>query len=276
MPTPNETLFVYPTQFDKLDSETIYGVMLARMIDKPVMLIDVEYLTPTLRPEAIVGIGSPTVRSIDVQNLRKEAKERLQHLKDITKVVWKKVNYEVEIGLPESRILSKVDIENPYLLVIGQHHAFNFINEWLGTFETRIAKEASCPVLIVPDKYAWHSPQHFIYVSENLVKEHQNLKWLSNLVKNKHIRITVAHITSNPEAAEFEEMTANFNSDPSPFAYRSLSPDHAERKVEELIEEKQADWLIFQKQEKSFFQRVFGKDNMEHRILKSTIPTLVL
>lgn len=279
MERKKERILIYPSDPDIFSKEVQYGVIIAKSTNRAAVLIDIENIPPRIMPNAIVGSGVPSVPAIEVEQLKTKAQSKLQKLEKLVKMIWEKVNYRVEIGFPEPKLLEMVEQESPYLLVIGQQHDFNLVNRWFGTFETRIAQDAKCPVLVVPQGSEWRHPQHIIYVTEDLSKEADNLGWLVTFAKIFKTNITIAERTAENDAArtafgDLKEKIA-FKWQFNDLHYFQILLVEPEASLKNLIRNENADWLAFQKQEKSFFQHLIDRDNDTTRILETDLPVLV-
>lgn len=275
----SKKIFIHPSDSLDLTSEVQYGVVLSKVLDKSVVLVDFASIPADPIPDTIVGSGLLPVSTLNAADLKEDTEQKLKRLQKMVRIIWEKVKIEVEIGFPEPKLLGKVREDKPYLLVLSQVHDLTYLNELFGTFEIRIAQEAACPVLILPQEVIWTQPRQMIYVTENFSGETENLIWLTDLAKRLNAAVTLVEISSKAEnfRNEFPKFKSFINnqSEYEHIDYYLILAERADESLKRLIQRRKVDWLAFENQESSFLQRMFGSATTERRILGTEIPVLV-
>ncbi len=274
-----EKILIYPSQFNSIDKETHYGIFLAKKTDRPAELVDIENVPISSTPKMVVEPTIQTSYPRSIQEVKEDANKRMKNLKKLTELIWDEVEYDVEIGFPEPKLLDKIEEENPFMLVIGQHRDLNLINEWLGTFETRMAKKAECPVLVVPESFNWSPPLQLLYITESFTDEKEQVMWLIRFAESFNSHLTVAEITEEEQTAIafFNNFKARLNSslNDKHVHYFIMRPENVNESIQDLVKVKSIDWLSFKSQDNSFPEKLLQSDNTERRILASDISVLI-
>ncbi len=272
-------IYIYPSDFRLFTAETHYGITMARQVRRPVKLIDFETIFPSDAPNASVTAGAPPVPGLTAEQLQAEAEAKMAKLRTLAQYIWKEVQYEVEIGSPEPSVAKKLDEESPYLLVLGRYGDLDLAAKWFGTFESRLARKISCPVLIVPGDSTVRDVQQVVYVTENFAGEKEQVDWLVQLAQAYGAKITIADVIEGKDSFEpqFETFKSYFNTSWKyhHLDYFPLFLKELDRSFESLIRARNADLLAFQSREQGLFKRLAGGDSDIHRILTPDIPVLV-
>lgn len=259
-----------------------YGVHLAKELKRPTMLIGIEKM-----PIPVIPITGPTndiatQAAFTMDEVVNIAEPQLESLKIKAKEIWEQTTYDLEIGFPESRLEQITHNEHPYLVVVEGQNQLDTLNEWFGTYETRMAENLESPVLVVPKDNSWKPIKNILYMMG--INDHavENMRILSQIAEATDAHITVAVINGEDEEViesnpKYLRMVKTFRQflGYNKTTYMQVFSDNAADSVKNLAEEKGADWLAFQHKNKSFFDRIFSDYNTEHLILQSKIPVLV-
>ena len=153
-------------------------------------------------------------------------------------------------------------------------------NEWFGTYETRIAEDADCPVLVLPEKAKWHGVAKILYVMDPDDSKVSNMRRLTDLAAGLDATLQVVMIMEKPNSDLDEgfEYVANVFQNLLQYKKVTYHKIYGERKVKEiknLIAETRPDWLAVEQKDKNFFERIFDEYNTKRIILQSEKPVLV-
>ncbi|MFT4754505.1 MAG: hypothetical protein ACI85Q_002064, partial [Salibacteraceae bacterium] len=165
-------------------------------------------------------------------------------------------------------------------LVIEGRSDLTTLNEWFGTYETKIAERADCPVLIVQPQTVWKPIQKILYMMDMDDAKSDNLLVLTTLTESldAHLQVIIFSDKDISEAdATYQEMINDFK---NLLGYKepTFHRIFGEKKAEEVIGLVNAispDWLAFEQKNKNFFERIFDDYNTKRLILQSEIPALV-
>lgn len=275
-------IFIALPHYNYPNSLMDYGVHLAKALERSALLIGIEKMPVPMMPTA-AGTGNLIVQdTVTMDDVVDAVEPRLEHLRIRAKEIWTQTDADLEIGFPESKLEEMAEEQHPYLTLVQGKSDLDTLNEWFGTYETRIAENIESPVLVIPEKNPWRPLENILYMMD--VNDHavENMRILSDIAKATNANITVAVISSKEDEvmeknAKYLRMVKTFRQflGYDKMTYMQVFSDDAAESIQELVKDKQADWLAFQHKNQSFFSRIFDDNNTEHLILQSTIPVLV-
>ncbi len=273
-------ILIYPTDLMAINPISDYGVLLAKSMGVPAILVDVESIPVVTAPDLGAGAVSAIPVHMTMNEVRERADARLKQMQKLASHLYDRTNYEIEVGFPEPELLEKTKEKNTLLLIIGQSSEFNFLNEWLGTFETRMAGKADCPVLVLPDRISWMPVQTILYVMDMQQDKSEEIADLSKIAQKLNARIDIIAFDKEADEKKWESFTTGIeqlkrtlhNQQINYFLHNYENPDE---KALEYMKAGQANWLAVQKQDYNFFERLFSNRQFERLILKSDFPVLV-
>lgn len=264
----------------KINDSLIYGVNLAKNLNaKAVLLaikeINLEEIPGVLQSTGQIHLNKSVLKSFEEQIFPQLTKVNLQ-----LKPIWDKIHCKATIGYIDRQTINLVDEGNPNLLVIEGKSNLSTMNEWFGTYETRIAEGTDCPVLIVPPKIKWKPIHKLLYIMNQQDAKVENMRILTRLADQLDIQIQVVLHSDEHDPipkSTFKEMVDIFH---QLLNYKEVSfhQIHREKNSEafmKIVELIQPDWLAFEQKNRSFIERMFDNYNTKRLILQADIPVLV-
>ncbi|MEM6316960.1 MAG: hypothetical protein AAF960_04780 [Bacteroidota bacterium] len=171
------------------------------------------------------------------------------------------------------------------MVILDVRSEFNFINELLGTPETKLAEETDCPVLLIPADIDYSTITDINYLLERkkpieeVIREVRFLKKMADNDLNKSTINLIYYFGDNKELAEKElafkksRLLESLNYDK--LVFLNMSNHDIETAIHQNTRKYAADVFAFPSRDKSFLERLTSKDNTKRLILKSNIPILV-
>ena len=266
--------------YEQVIPKQVYAIHLAKALNKPVILQSAERLEYSEVPAAIVGSGIDYPPVLNMERIRAKAFKALEKFTHSAKEIWPKIEHEVVIGFPESTLIESSESDEAYLLTIEAENGLTNFNEWFGTYETRMAENADCPVLIVPQDLPWHPPKKLLYIMDMADAKVENMRYLVEMTNRLDCDLQVVVISEDP----FDDNSNNFKISVDIFrnflGYRDATfyqvfGQKRSQKVENLIHTLRPDWFVFEKKNKFFLERIIDDYNTKRLILQSDIPVLV-
>ena len=159
------------------------------------------------------------------------------------------------------------------------------LNELFGTPETKLAEEANCPVLLLPEATNYSKITHINYLLERdkaieeVITEVNFLKRIADTPESKAVINLVYYFGDNKELAEKELalkkslILKELNYDK--LVFLNMSDHDIETAIYQNVKEYAADIFAFPNRDKSFIERLMSKDNTKRLILQSKIPVIV-
>ncbi|MFT4754502.1 MAG: hypothetical protein ACI85Q_002061 [Salibacteraceae bacterium] len=269
-------IFILLNDYTKLNPVITYGVNLAKGLESPAILLAIAKLKS---PATVVGGGLP-YPNLDFNSLKEKAILHLRKLYLEVQHIWRNVYCDVAIGVSQTKVISMMDEKDPFLLVIEGRSDLTTLNEWFGTYETMIAEEADCPVLVVQPQTVWRPVQKILYMMDMDDTKIDNLQILTTLTESldAHLQVIIFSDKDISEAeGTYQEMINVFKNllgYKEPTFHRIFGDKKAEDVIA-LVNSISPDWLAFEQKNKNFFERVFNDYNTKRLILQGEIPALV-
>jgi nucleotide-binding universal stress UspA family protein len=269
------------------DSFLEFGTGYASTLNAPLLLYDVQFINRIVPTGH--GIGNPILK--ETESDFKEVEQRMQDLCMRMREKWRPTMFKLDRGINFSiaghdkadYVLNEVEEDNPQLLILENKSTFNWMNEWFGTAETKMAEEADCPVIVVPQNKRFSQPKNIYYLLDNeklLTTAVVELQFLSKLLELNGGFLSVIYFESTQDGLkqlESEvkrikiERSLNFKN----LGFVGMAEKQREGILQDLISNKHVDLFAFPQRNKSFFERLIDDDNTKRLILKSDIPVLV-
>jgi hypothetical protein len=272
-------IFILLNDYTKLNPVITYGVNLAKGLESPAILLAIAKLKSPATPATVVGGGLP-YPNLDFNSLKEKAILHLRKLYLEVQHIWRNVYCDVAIGVSQTKVISMMDEKDPFLLVIEGRSDLTTLNEWFGTYETMIAEEADCPVLVVQPQTVWRPVRKILYMMDMDDTKIDNLQILTTLTESldAHLQVIIFSDKDISEAeGTYQEMINVFKNllgYKEPTFHRIFGDKKAEDVIA-LVNSISPDWLAFEQKNKNFFERVFNDYNTKRLILQGEIPALV-
>lgn len=279
----DKNILVLLNDYTKPSLSTSYGIHLAKALNVPATLLAIERLAypgiPVIYPD--ISLTTTFPRSKELDTLRERALPHLQKIKDDLHPIWHKIDYKVAIGFPESKAVGIAEEQNPYAMVVEGGNDLSTLNEWFGTYETRIAEDADCPVLVIQPEFAWKPVKKILYIMDmDDDTKMKNMQALTTFSTKLMAHLKVVLISEDEEGnvdEKYRQMVDFFNNMfvSHHITFHRLNGMKSGDRVNELVDTDSPDWIAFEHKDKGFFQRVLGDYNTERLVLQAERPVLV-
>lgn len=273
-------IFISLKNYTVPNPTAIYGVQLAKSLERPVHLFGVEKVPVKVQPISVTGTNLTNTPVVKIGEIRENAKKHLMELHYDLSKLYDNVSYSIEIGFPEMSLIEKTEEINPHMVVLKGNNELTTLHEWFGTYETRLAENIEAPVLVLPDDYIWRPVKKILYVMEIDDEKVANMRYLTNLAKEMKAQIAVVLLSnerSEKEMNKYNHMVRTMRTilgyDNTNF-YQFFTQDPANT-IDNLLTHVDADWLAFEHESRSFLERMLDNYNTKRLILQSEIPVLV-
>lgn len=267
-----------------------YASSIARKFKLPLLLYNVQYTpSPIAATTGVYGASGYHAYEME-EEIKTEARKKMREIADELRLRQPDVEFAYELGfmadtiVDKSRwVLKKATEESAFLVVMQKEHEYNWWNYMLGTSETNIAENASCPVLIVPAeaKYRGISRVMHLIDAETLKSVAlPNVEWLSNFSKRFNATLALAYLPNEGQELTQTELELRMNRirDKMPFRkffYYQFTTENTVEEMSEIAEISSTEVLAFSYESQSFFHRLFDNDDSRALILKTSLPVLV-
>ncbi|WP_291721023.1 universal stress protein [Bernardetia sp.] len=268
-----QTIFV-PLDFSENSLQALrHAIELAKISDSKIIVFH-SYQPPQM------GGGSFTGKR-KLTNLGKQEAED-----NMYKVVMglEEADYNLDFehlvveGDPMQRILFYIEEYNADLIVMGTQGATGLKEVFLGSVASKVIRDATCPVIIVPEKSKEMVYEKIIYATSLIADDKGVLSYLKGLAKDFKAKLECIHIEQDTETnKKFEELAKNHIEDD--ITFKSIEKEEDEKVGDTLlnyIHESPQTLLVMLRRERDFMQRIFGYSVTKKMAHRSESPMLII
>lgn len=275
------TTILVPTDFsDNANTAIEYACELAKALGAGVLITNV--YTPAVTQYNIV---SPLIQE-EIGRANKIAEEKLKLIADqIDKQYEKKVPCTTKFvvgGIVEA-ITQLVSKEEAELVVMGTRGASGLDRILFGSNATKVIEQATCPVLAIPSDCTFRIPKKIVYATDYHNAELKHVEQLVTLAKAFSAELMMAHITTDREALQSEEMLKmNFSKKISAISsypeitYFVKYEEDIARALESFCHQVSADWIALLTHERKMFEKLYNPSITKKLAYQSEIPLLAI
>jgi len=274
-------LFIALNNYRKPNPLANYGVLLAKTLERPAHLFGVQKVPLVPNPDALIDASIDSVNNVGIQAIKEQAYNNLEDLKHEVSQFYKHISTDLEVGFPEQTIVQKAEEENPYMVLLEGNSELTTLHEWFGTYETRIAENINAPVLVIPNDYLFQPVNTVVYLMELDDHKVSNMRLLTDVTKELEAKVEVVFLSEERSEETISKYTDIVGTMKNLLNYQNVNftqiftDANAAETIEIVMGRVKPDWLAFEHDSKSFFERMVDNYNTKRLILQSEIPVLV-
>jgi len=273
-----QTIFV-PLDFSENSLQALrHAIELAKTTESKIIVFH-SYQPPQM------GGGSFTGKKKLTTLGKQEAEDNMYKVVMRLKETEPNLDFEhlVVDGDPMQRILFYSEKYESDLIVMGTKGASGLTEVFLGSVAGKIISDASCPVVIVPEKSERDSYKRIVYATSLIADDKGVLNYLKTLASDLKTHLECIHIEKDAAtSAKFNEFAEEYKRENSENEYINFKiiPIKENQKVEdrllEYIGENPLTLLVMLRRERDFVQRLFGHSVTTRMAHHSESPLLVI
>ncbi|MGH1336979.1 MAG: universal stress protein [Aureispira sp.] len=218
-----------------------------------------------------------------IYNAKEE--EVLQHLKAATCPPVKDAadavqrSYIVQPG-SENTIVSAANEVEAELIIMGTHGSGKALDKVWGTNTEKVIKEATCPVIAIPEGAIFSPVEEIAYATDFDEKDQELLFQLAIVATAIQAKVHCVHINKvgTPyNAPDEQSFRARFEKDFKglPVTFTSFSAESVEEGLQTFCRVNDIDILAMLTHHKSLWDKLFGGRSVVHRMVgRSNLPLL--
>ncbi len=275
----NNKILVALSNYDIPNSLMNYSLQLGKSMNMPCTLLSVVNVPVTADPVSIVGEGIPQPRMTLMSEVQDEAIRKLEKMVIVGKEHWRYLDYEVNIGFPESKLITKAEEEQPFLVVLERNSDETLFNNWFGTYETRLAEEISVPTLVVPNGSSPDRVLSILYVLDSEAYSEGDIMTLAEVVRRTGAQLDVAikyrDVTLDNDMKDIVQRIESFIPKDK-VEYHKIGHNDVEESVDMLRQKLRSTWLCINFKEQGVWESLFNSRDSEKLLLETDIPVLVV
>jgi len=276
------TLFV-PLDISKSNEVVIsYAIELAKQFHSRIHFLKTflaaEYSYPTS------GMASIPVSDSSLALGRMEIyEEKLMYLQDKYPEL-DSIEFELKVleGVESDLVNEVAESSGADLILIGTSGASG-INELFGTLAEKITREASCPVLVIPDEFEFARPHKIsLALDADNLENKLHLDTLFYIANSYAASIDVVNVSDHIDKADihhnviYNRVKNEFDENVNYFNIKILLKEDQEKALSEYIERNNIDLLSIVYREHGFIKRLFDPGLRKKLVYHTDIPLLVL
>ena len=186
----------------------------------------------------------------------------------------------VEVGLPATTISHKAKDGDFDLIVIGTHGKHSRMEKILGSTTTAVIRKATCPVLVIPEKFHLDNLSNAVYASDFAKTDMFHIWQISRFLKPFQPTLRIVHVrdtskgTAPEKSPELEEFIKSKELGLQVNMHQVEAKDVVEG-LSQFIEEVEAQLIILHRMQRSFPDNLFHASVTRKAALQSNVPVWV-
>ena len=187
-------------------------------------------------------------------------------------------------GVPDKEIIKLSKQDDCAMIVIGTTGSHGKVGKFFGSISTEVARNADCPVVLVPKEAAFTGIKHILFASnyESINPERitESMNWATAFKSNVHFVHIVEEDTDERDFDDGRETifdTLFAKRDPSvAFEIKNIYAHSVGEGLHDYIEEKNIDLVVMVAPKKNFLQNIFHKSRTKEMAYTTNVPMMVL
>ncbi|MDZ4807743.1 MAG: universal stress protein [Bacteroidota bacterium] len=181
-------------------------------------------------------------------------------------------------------ILGFAEANQADMIVMGTQGATGLKKKIIGSTAARIIEQSDIPTLLVPEKFEWKEPEHFVFATNYQQADRKALTLTVALAKIYNAAVTVVHLLdpylqfSAKQQADFSEYAFVLQRTFSDcnLKFKELKTTEVADTMEKLDDEIRHDVLVMVRRKKDFLERLFAESLTKNMAYIAKKPLLVV
>lgn len=189
------------------------------------------------------------------------------------------VDHEVKIANPTYSIVEESKAYD--LIIMGGTGETNLLEKAFGSIATFVARNAHCPVLMIPKNYPFKGYKKILYASNIEDFDEPMLQQLVDFTWDYNPEISLVHINEKKEEnyTIVSEDYEQFFREKTPYLgvkFVKINSNHIIKGLQQYAEENDIDLIVMATKHRSWLEEIFHKSMTKRMVLNANIPLLVL
>lgn len=184
-----------------------------------------------------------------------------------------------EVSIEVERIAKENDVD---IVVMGTKGASNTIDILMGSVTYAVVKRVSIPVLCIPEKSTFTTPQKIVFATDNQhIEDIDVLQPLKEIAKQNKSSLAILNIQDQApalvpveEAEESFALHEYFTKVSHDFYFRNSK--NIENAIQDFAHDKEADMIVMLKRKRTIWEELFSSRNTKKMAFHTDIPLLIL
>ena len=278
MPTIKKILVptdLSPCSYNALE----YAIQLAAKSDAKIYLLNICDAVSSFRE---LRQTKAIAKEMAIKESKRLLKDKLSSLKqELTKknIDFPKVSTIVEEGDTDTRILQVADEKKADLIILGTKGDTDSFNKYLGSTAMEVYRNASCPVLIIPEEGKFNKKITMAYASKFLTADPFKIWRAQRVFRPLKTAVRFVHFYDDDVSykSQLQELMDYFE-ETSPkldISFSDLPETNWIDDMNKFIKKEGVNVLVIYKPKRGFFDSLFKKSFTKEMALHMKIPLLV-
>ena len=262
-----------PTDFsDNALSALLFALELAPVLQANLEVVHV-YELPASEDPALRKTVSKWMHSF-VEKARKKASASAAGVSIETSLIE---------GLTEPQLIQQSYRKEIDMMILGAEGAGGIGKKWFGSVAETVARQAQCPVLLIPEGQAFSGFRQILFASDYQAAEPSVLDLLTGFAPVFHASIHFVHVEKAGEDSEYARIEQRIldylfrNGTPSfSFQMTCLHAGDIESGLEDYAVQNEIDLLVMVATQRSFWETLFHHSHTKEMILRLKLPLMVV
>lgn len=244
------------------------------------------YIMNTYQEESYSEVVLPTQGALDIatSKISKTSNEQLQIIKKDIITISPNPRHKFHTISANNLLLDKadriVDQENIDIVVMGTKGKTNDKKLTFGSNTLQVLKYVQCPVLAIPENYAYIQPKHILFPTNFMIPyKRRELKLVCEIAAPFRATIDVLYISISDKLSRRQQENKEFLKEElckNTINFKTENSKHLINSIYKYIREKDIDMLVMVNTEHSFLENIVFQSPLDELSLNLDIPFLSL
>jgi nucleotide-binding universal stress UspA family protein len=184
-----------------------------------------------------------------------------------------------KLGYPTEAIADVVKQEKPDMVVMGTRGATGLQEMLLGSHAASAVKDLNCPVLVIPEKVKYKTPQKMVAADLKNMHENHLMDPIAEMAKKFHATVLIIHVEEkgeDPVEETIQQIKLDAVFADVPHSFHIIEQADPAKGIEEFMNTHQADMLTMVARKHNFPETLFHKSATRKMAMHTKIPLLAL
>ncbi len=244
------------------------------------------YIMNTYQEESYSEVVLPTQGVLDIatSKISKTSNEQLQIIKKDIITISPNPRHKFHTISANNLLLDEadriVDQENIDIVVMGTKGKTNDKKLTFGSNTLQVLKYVQCPVLAIPENYAYIQPKHILFPTNFMIPyKRRELKLVCEIAAPFRATIDVLYISVSDKLSRRQQENKEFLKEElckNTINFKTENSKHLINSIYKYIREKDIDMLVMVNTEHSFLENIVFQSPLDELSLNLDIPFLSL
>ncbi len=244
------------------------------------------YIMNTYQEESYSEVVLPTQGVLDIatSKISKTSNEQLQIIKKDIITISPNPRHKFHTISANNLLLDEadriVDQENIDIVVMGTKGKTNDKKLTFGSNTLQVLKYVQCPVLAIPENYAYIQPKHILFPTNFMIPyKRRELKLVCEIAAPFRATIDVLYISISDKLSRRQQENQEFLKEElckNTINFKTENSKHLINSIYKYIREKDIDMLVMVNTEHSFLENIVFQSPLDELSLNLDIPFLSL